>query len=63
MERINVDMIAEAMLSAAGWARVGLTAPSEHLRLQSARELAQTVADRIEGREACPDPAQLTLAL
>lgn len=63
MERIDKEAIAAALLEAAGWARVGLTAPVEHLRVQSARELAQTVLDRIEGRDLQPDPAQLALAL
>jgi hypothetical protein len=38
--RIDTDTIAEAILSAPGWARVGNTAPDEHLRHDAARELA-----------------------
>lgn len=63
MERIDPDTIAAALLEAAAWARVGLTDPTERLRLQSAQELAQSVVDRIEGRDVRPDPAQLALGL
>ncbi|WP_225008043.1 DUF6771 family protein [Novosphingobium percolationis] len=38
--RIDTDTIAQAILSAPGWARVGITAPDEHLRHDAARELA-----------------------
>ena len=52
----------EALLTAPGWARLGLTAPNDHLRLQSARELALTIA---ESADRAPDagPDQLALAL
>lgn len=47
MERIDPAHITEALLTSAGWARVGLTAPSEHLRQQAAKELALTICERI----------------
>ena len=63
MERIDVSAIAQAILEAPGWARVGITLPSDHMRRQSARELAQTIADRIDGESQKPDPDQLLLSL
>jgi len=60
MERIDPHPIASALLASAGWARVGLTAPSDWLREQAAKELAQTIADALnQGPE--PDPRQLGL--
>ena len=44
MERIDPSIIADAIMDAPGWARAGLTAPSEHIRRQSLREIAMTVA-------------------
>lgn len=52
MERIDPAQITDALLTSAGWARVGLTAPSEHLRHQAAKELALTICERIN-----PSPA------
>lgn len=53
MERIAptshpIATIADALLSAPGWARVGLTAPTEHMREAAAIELARAV---VEGGE------------
>lgn len=62
MTRLELDNIAAALLAAAGWARVGLTDPKEHLRIQSAKELAQTILDCAE-RSPEPHPDQLTLSL
>jgi len=67
MERVAPDSspevaIAEALLAAPGWARVGLTAPTEHLRRQAARELALAVLEGGEAaREVSPDQLRLTL--
>ncbi len=55
--------IADAILEAPGWARVGITLPSDHIRQQSARELAQTIAERIGDMAKAPDPNQLALPL
>lgn len=62
MERIDIEQVAEALLSAPGWARSGLTAPTEHLRQQSARELALAIAESAE-RLPHPGPDQMALAL
>lgn len=61
MERLDPLYLSEIILSAPGWARIGLTAPVEHLREQSARELALSI---IEGLEREPDhPDQLAFSL
>ncbi|MDB5581503.1 MAG: hypothetical protein JWR80_6679 [Bradyrhizobium sp.] len=52
--------ITAAILAAPGWARVGITAPNERLRLDAARELARAI---LQGEQGAPDPAQLPLAL
>jgi hypothetical protein len=43
MNRIDETTIAEALLTAPGWARVGLTAPTSWMREDAARELARAV--------------------
>jgi len=60
MERIDPSSIAEAILRSAGWARVGITAPSKWLREQAAQELAHTIAQALEP-EPQNDPRQLAL--
>jgi hypothetical protein len=53
--------IANALLTAPGWARVGITAPKEYLREEAARELARVV---LEGASEALDSAdQLRLSL
>lgn len=47
MERLDLTSIADALLTSAGWARVGLTASNEHLREQAAKELALTICERV----------------
>lgn len=61
MERIDPDQIADALLAAPGWARLGLTEPSEHIRRQAARELALAVLEEIGGESSAADPDQLVL--
>ncbi len=63
MERLDPDLIADALLAAPAWARLGLTEPGEHLRRQSARELALAIVEEVEGPLPSLDPAQLALAL
>lgn len=60
MERIAPQQIADALLTSAGWARVGLTAPDEHVREQAAKELAATILDVLDPQPE-PDPRQLGL--
>ncbi|WP_130752704.1 DUF6771 family protein [Sphingobium xenophagum] len=60
MERIDPQKIATALLTSAGWARVGLTAPSKHLREQAAKELPLAVCETISP-SLPPDPRQSSL--
>jgi len=60
MERIDPSLIADALLTSAGWARIGLTAPDEHLREQAAKELAITICETISPSSK-PDPRQSNL--
>ena len=53
--------IAEAILTAPGWARVGITMPDVTMRERAAAELARSI---VQGLTAQPiDPDQLPLAL
>lgn len=61
MERIAPAQIAEALLSAPGWARLGLTERSEHIRRQAALELALAVIEEMDGETGAADPNQLVL--
>ena len=54
--------ISAAILSAPGWCRVGITAPTEEMRQQSARELARAIVEYLNPVPADAD-AQIPLAL
>lgn len=60
MEQADPTHIAEALLAAPGWARIGITAPAKHLREEAALELAKAVLD---DRQSEQSPDQLTLSL
>lgn len=64
MSRIDATTIATTILTAPGWARVGIAAPTETVRDAAAHELARTIIERIgtaTGESSNPD--QLPLAL
>ncbi len=51
MSRIDKSTIAQALLTAPGWARVGISDPKPWLREDAAEELAATIlrgADRVD---------------
>lgn len=48
MTRIDIEYLADMILAAPGWARVGITAPISHIRTDAARELARIIADNLE---------------
>ena len=50
MERLDAQRVAEAILTAPGWARDGITAPTSHIRVAAANELARTILEDA-GRE------------
>ena len=59
-ERVEMDRIAGALLSAEPWALAGLTAADPRLREDAARELAAGIAELLEPQPA-EDPRQLAL--
>ncbi|WP_319799464.1 MULTISPECIES: DUF6771 family protein [unclassified Sphingobium] len=61
MEQPSTNDLADALLSAPGWARVGLTAPRDTLRMAAAKELALQIQSLIDGEEGVPDPRQARL--
>lgn len=63
MERMDTNRVAEAILSAPGWARVGITAPKDHLRIEAAYELARAIVDGASNGSDAPGPDQLGLSL
>ena len=48
MTRFDEASLADALLTAPGWARVGLTAPTSTVREDAACELARVIIGRIE---------------
>jgi len=63
MRRVDEERVAETILSAPGWARVGITAPAPHLRIDAAHELARAILDCIEDSRDSPAFDQPGLAL
>jgi len=53
--------LAQSLLLAPAWARVGLTAPSERVREAAAAELAQTIIGALEGSAPLSDARQMAL--
>lgn len=53
--------IADAILSAPGWARVGITMPDAGMRERAAHELARSIVEGLSAKSA--DADQLPLAL
>ena len=57
MEQINPSRIAETILTAPGWVRVGITAPASHVRDDAAHELARVIVAAIEAGGASASAA------
>ncbi len=57
------ESIATAILSAPGWARVGLTMPDERMRERAADTIAATILDTLSGATQLDDRDQLALPL
>jgi hypothetical protein len=55
--------LAQSLLHAPGWARVGLAAPSQRVREKAAVELAETVLDALEVPPMLHDDDQMALPL
>lgn len=60
---IDPTTLADALLNAPGWTRVGLTAPTERLRQQAADTLASYLCKRLEQPVVAHDRSQLRLPL
>ena len=56
MDRIDTARVAQTLLTAPGWARVGLAAPASHVRLEAAFELARVILESMGGS---PEPAHI----
>lgn len=57
------ERIANALLSAPGWARVGLTVSDERRRNSAARELAACIADELSDPAPVVDRDQFALPI
>jgi len=55
--------MAQAILAAPAWVRVGITAPTENIRVEAASELALTLLNLRDCEEHIADDRQLALAL
>ena len=55
--------LAQTLLHAPGWARIGLTAPNQRLREQAAAELAESIIDALARPQAILDDRQMPLPL
>jgi len=49
MDHIDTARVADTILAAPGWARLGIAAPAPHLREDAARELARMILVAIAG--------------
>ena len=63
MDKIDTARVAETILSAPGWARVGITAPTSHIRVEAAFELARAIIEsmRVSAEPSSPDQLGLSL--
>lgn len=63
MDNIDTARVAETILSAPGWARVGITAPTSHIRVEAAFELARAIVESVRAGAEPQNPDQLGLSL
>lgn len=63
MSQPDPSVIAQALLTSSGFARVALTAPSERLREAAAAELARSIVCALEGFPGGADARQMALPL
>ena len=63
MTQPDPSSLAQSLLLAPAWARVGLTAPVQRIREQAAAELAQTIIGALEGSQGQYDARQMALPL
>lgn len=63
MMTLDSSSLAQTLLHAPGWARMGLTAPNQRLREQAAAELAETIIDALARPQSIQDSLQMPLPL
>ncbi len=63
MDNIDTARVAETILSAPGWARVGITAPTSHIRVEAAFELARAIIESVKAGPEPTSPDQPELSL
>lgn len=63
MDKIDTARVAETILAAPGWARVGITAPTSHIRVEAAFELARAIVESVRAGAEPASPDQLGLSL
>ncbi|MFZ3485743.1 DUF6771 family protein [Sphingomonas sp. 3-13AW] len=63
MKTPDSSSLAQILLLAPGWARIGLTAPNQRLREQAAAELAESIIDALARPQAILDDRQMPLPL
>jgi len=64
MEQIDANRVAETILAAPGWVRLGITAPAAHVREDAAQELAKVILNEIAfSTTRSADARQETLSL
>ncbi|WP_295318857.1 DUF6771 family protein [uncultured Sphingopyxis sp.] len=63
MKHKDLSRVAETILAAPGWARVGITAPVNHLRVAAAHELARAILEDAEQTSKHSTGDQLGLSL
>lgn len=63
MTQPDRSSLAQTLLLAPAWARVGLTAPVQRIREQAAAELAQAIIGALEGSQGQYDARQMALPL
>lgn len=55
--------LAQAILTAPAWARVGITAPTQNIREAAAQELARQIGKIVGIEPNQPDPRQIPLPI
>lgn len=63
MEQTDLSRVAETILAAPGWARVGITAPVSYLRVAAAQELARAIFEGVGKPSEASADDQLGLSL
>jgi hypothetical protein len=63
MQTPSPSHVAQVILTAPAWARVGIAAPSEALRERAAQELALVIVERLDEPLPQQDTGQIALPL